>query len=332
MVLFLLLANMRDMRTETGVRGHPAREIRVSEEQAGQRIDNFLHASLKGVPRSHVYRILRRGEVRVNRGRIRQHYRLQLGDVVRIPPLHLAPVVVPRPPSARRLEQLDDAILFEDPGLLVLDKPAGLATHGGGGTSPGVIETLRASRSGARFLELVHRLDRDTSGTLLIAKKRVVLVALHRALRCGEIDKGYRLLVKGRWARPRTVDDALRKNVKRSGERMVTVCPRGKPSATEFEPRSVGVLASLLDARPLTGRTHQIRVHAAAAGHPVGGDSKYGDRAFNQRLCDLGLRRMFLHAHTVSFTNPTDGAEVQVKAKLPGHLCEVLERLGLDGA
>ena len=306
------------------------RELLIDDRHAGQRIDNFLSTALKGEPRDHIYRCLRRGEVRVNKGRIRQHYRLRTGDVVRIPPLRLVERPATQPPAAGLLARLEGRILFEDAGLLVVDKPAGMASHGGSGVSHGLIETLRAARPRAAFLELVHRLDRDTSGCLMVAKKRGVLTALHGALREGKVDKRYLLVVKGRWRRPRTVDGGLEKNVARGGERVVRHSTAGKPASTRFRPLATTARATLLEARPLTGRTHQIRVHAAAAGHPVAGDPKYGDREFNRELKAHGLTRLFLHASAVEFANPgRDGGRVRVQSPLPSELARVALALDL---
>ncbi|MDX1434458.1 MAG: RluA family pseudouridine synthase [Gammaproteobacteria bacterium] len=306
-----------------------ARELVIDEHHAGQRIDNFLMSRLKGLPRTRIYRILRRGEVRVNKGRIRQHYRLKSGDVVRIPPLRMVPSTSREaPPALKTL--VEERILYEDRGLIVLDKPSGVAVHGGSGRSHGIIEALREARGAREHLELVHRIDRDTSGCLLIAKRRSVLTALHAAFRQRAVKKRYLVLVKGRWrGGARSVDAALQKNVLRSGERVVGVDARGKAGRTRFEPFSVGAAASLVHAMPFTGRTHQIRVHAASAGHPVAGDAKYGDKAFNRRMRAHGLRRLFLHACELGFDNPLDGTHVVVAAPLPAELRAVLDRLAL---
>lgn len=326
---------MRAMQTPADSGHSPsltaAHELTIDEHHAGQRIDNFLIACLKGLPRTRIYRILRRGEVRVNKGRIRQHYRLKSGDVVRIPPMRLAkpgPSQAPHPAFGERVEE---CILFEDRGLIVLDKPSGMAVHGGSGLSHGVIEALRAARGERHYLELVHRLDRDTSGCLMIAKRRPVLTALHAALRHAKVGKRYLVLVKGHWQDgTRDVESGLLRNVLRSGERLVRVDASGKIGRTRFVPRALGAHASLMEARPFTGRTHQIRVHAASAGHPVAGDAKYGERAFNQRMRDHGLHRLFLHAASLDFENPGDGARIKVEAPLPAPLLAVLASLKLD--
>jgi 23S rRNA pseudouridine955/2504/2580 synthase len=303
--------------------------VEVSASHAGQRIDNFLLARLKGVPRSLVYRLLRSGEVRVNKGRAQPSRRLEAGDQVRLPPLRRPAEGEPIVPTARLREQLDQAVLYEDSRVLVIDKPAGLAVHGGSGITLGVIETLRAMRPGAE-LELVHRLDRDTSGCLLISKRRSALRRLHAQLRDGEVDKRYLALLCGRLARPEMeVVAALRTDRVRGAERVVRVDHQaGKPSRTWFRRRQDYAGAfSLVEAELDTGRTHQIRVHAAHLGAAVAGDPKYGDEAQNQRLRSLGLKRLFLHAAALSFRPQEDGPRVQVEAPLPSALAELLRRL-----
>ncbi len=308
-----------------------ARELTIDEQHAGQRIDNFLMSRLKGLPRTRIYRILRRGEVRVNKGRIRQHYRLKPGDVVRIPPLRLVQSMASREPAMGLREHVEECVVFEDAGLIVLDKPSGVAVHGGSGHRHGIIETLRAARGEGHYLELVHRLDRDTSGCLMIAKCRPVLTALHAAFRHAQVRKRYLVLVQGHWrGGAREVEAGLRRNVLRSGERLVRVDAAGKIGRTRFVPRTPGQTASLMEALPFTGRTHQIRVHAASIGHPVAGDAKYGERAFNRRLRDHGLRRLFLHAARLDFANPADGSPLTIEAPLPAALVRVLASLGLD--
>ncbi|MDX1432428.1 MAG: RluA family pseudouridine synthase [Gammaproteobacteria bacterium] len=317
-----------DQRSQTR---QGAREVVVDENGAGQRIDNFLMTRLKGLPRARIYRCLRRGEVRVNSARIRQHYRLKPGDVVRIPPLRLGAQAPATTPNAALIALVADRVIFEDRALIVLDKPSGVAVHGGSGRSYGIIEALRAARGTREHLELVHRLDRDTSGCLMVAKRRAVLTGLHAQLRRGEVEKRYSLLVAGRWrGGARTVQAPLRKNVARSGERVVTLDEHGRQARTRFRPLAVSARASLLEAVALTGRTHQIRVHAASLGHFPAGDAKYGDRAFNRELRALGLRRLFLHAESLRFANPRDGAVVEVAAPLPDDLRAVLAELGLD--
>lgn len=300
----------------------------VAPELAGQRIDNFLRNQLKGAPKTLIYRILRKGEVRVNKGRVKPEYKLQAGDVVRVPPLRLAepdeaPVV-----AGGVLERLEAAILFEDKGLIVLNKPAGIAVHGGSGLSFGVIEALRQLRPDAREMELVHRLDRDTSGLLMIAKKRSMLRHLHQALRGDGVDKRYLALVRGRWDSGRKqVSAPLLKNTLRSGERMVDVDPEGKEALTLFRVvRRFGDFATLVEASPVTGRTHQIRVHARHAGHPIAGDAKYGDDEFSKAVRELGGKRLFLHAHRLAIPLP-EGGELRLEAPVDAGWASTLERL-----
>jgi 23S rRNA pseudouridine955/2504/2580 synthase len=313
--------------------------VAVDPESVGQRIDNFLLRHLKGVPRSHLYRVLRRGEVRVNKGRVKADYRLQAGDLVRIPPLRTpAPSQPVRAPDSQ-LARLAGAILFEDERLLVIDKPAGLAVHGGSGLSFGLIETLRQLRPGAE-LELVHRLDRDTSGCLLVSKRRSTLRDLHRLLRDGAVDKRYLVLILGDLPHATlSVDAPLAKNVQQGGERMVKVDPvQGKPATTIFKRlRQLSFAgpageqaATLVEARLITGRTHQIRVHAAHLGAPVAGDAKYGDFETNRCLKSLGLTRLFLHAGTVGLHAPYMSEPLRVQAPLPTELEQLLARLWTD--
>ena len=299
---------------------------RISEEAGGQRIDNYLLKILKGVPKSHVYRILRSGEVRVNSGRAKPAYRLRPGDELRLPPVRVAaqaPRATP-PPNAK----LEHAILYEDEHLLVLNKPSGLAVHGGSGISFGVIEQLRSQRPLARFLELVHRLDRDTSGLLLLAKKRSALTALHTELRAGRVKKYYLTLVKGKWRNAKqSVRLNLHKYVLASGERRVAVDTEGEASHTVFDLQQAWREFSLLRAELKTGRTHQIRVHLAHLGYPIAGDDKYGDFAFNKDLARAGLKRMFLHASRVSFKHPATATMLTLEAPLPDELQNFLRTL-----
>ena len=305
-----------------------AREVVIDREYQGQRIDNYLLTLLKGVPRSLIYRILRRGEVRVNKGRIGAGYRLQPGDRVRIPPLRLPEREPPPQPGQRLLAQLERAILFEDRGLLVLDKPAGVAVHGGSGVSFGVIEALRRLRPEERNLELVHRLDRETSGCLLLSKKRSVLRMLHELLRENQVDKRYLALLAGTWERDEVdVKASLLKNILRGGERMVRVDRSGKPAHTRFRRLAIYPDATLVEAQLLTGRTHQIRVHAAHLGTPILGDAKYGDPQANQRMRERGLRRLFLHASSLTLRFPGDSDNLSVVAPLPAELQDVLDSL-----
>lgn len=306
------------------------REVEVGEEGVGQRIDNFLLKILKGVPKSRIYRILRKGEVRVNRGRIKPEYRLKQGDLVRIPPIRVSEEKPPVVPGNRILRLLEQSILYEDKGLLILNKPSGLAVHGGSGVSFGVIEGLRALRPEARFLELAHRLDRDTSGCLVIAKKRSTLRAFHELLREGGMDKHYLALVMGRWqGGKRRVDAPLRKNTLKSGERVVKVSEDGKPSLSIFSPVSIYKDCSLMRVKLVTGRTHQVRVHAQYSGHPIAGDDKYGDAAFNRMMSERGLKRLFLHASELRFTL-ADSVTIHVEAPLEPELEQLLRKLERD--
>ncbi len=301
--------------------------LEISSEQAGQRIDNFLLRHLKGVPKSRIYRLLRKGEVRVNRARKRPDYRLQAGDQLRVPPVRQAERQPGTPPSGI-LERLSAAILYEDERLLVLDKPSGIAVHGGSGQSFGVIEGLRALRPKAPFLELVHRLDRDTSGCLMIAKKRSELRTLHELLRSGKVEKRYLLLARGNWQRgPHRIDEPLKKNQLRGGERLVQVDPEGKQARTHFRFLEACPGSSLMEAELKTGRTHQIRVHAMHAGHPLAGDSKYGDSEWNRALRSQGLKRLFLHAHFVAFQDMERAREIEVSAPLSDDLRKLIQQM-----
>ncbi len=306
--------------------------LTVGEEAAGQRIDNFLVRMLKGVPKSHVYRMLRTGEVRVNKGRVGADSRLAAGDVVRVPPVRVAAPEAMRS-TPRPIVHL--RILFEDDALLAVDKPAGLAVHGGSGIAHGLIEQLRAARPDARFLELVHRLDRDTSGILLIAKRRPALVALHERLREGGFDKRYLVLVRGRWRdAKRVVELSLHKSATKEGERRVRVEPTGRHATTVFYrdrawPERDPPLA-LLEAELRTGRTHQIRVHLAHLGFPLAGDDKYGDFAWNRTLAKAGLKRMFLHAWKLGFGHPMTGERVELESPLPPELASLVARLDAE--
>jgi len=301
--------------------------VTISEEEAGQRIDNFLLRVCKGVPKSHVYRILRSGEVRVNKGRIDQTYRLEAGDVLRIPPVRIAERQAPTAPGA------EFKILLEDNCLLVIDKPAGVAVHGGSGVSYGVIEQLRASRPDARFLELVHRLDRDTSGVLLLAKKRSALTNLHEQMRDGVTDKRYLTLIHGDWQNARQhIKLPLHKYSTADGERRVRVQDDGQAAHTVFSLlRRYGEYA-LLEAELKTGRTHQIRVHLSASGFPIVGDDKYGDFTLNKALQKadgerIAFKRMFLHAQQITFIHPDSGKSVTLKAALPPECQRFLQSL-----
>jgi len=303
------------------------RHIEIDAEQAGRRLDQFLLRLYGTVPRSRVYRWVRKGEVRVNGRRADPALRLALNDKVRVPPVHLEPEGAPRRVPRPLLERLRKAIIVEDERLLVIDKPSGIAVHGGSGVSFGVIEVLRALRP-ADSLELVHRLDRDTSGCLLIARKASALRALHALLREGHFEKRYLALVKGHWQHGRMrIDVPLRTDIRVHGERTVKAHASGKAALSEFRPlQFFGKRATLMEVSLHTGRTHQIRVHATHAGHALAGDEKYGDPFFNSELAALGLERMFLHAHSVSFEWPQGGA-FSASAPLPADLSAVVDRL-----
>lgn len=306
-----------------------AQFVTITEEEAGQRIDNYLLRVCKGVPKSHVYRILRSGEVRVNKGRIDQLYRLVQGDIVRIPPVRLAEKADNTPVPAAEFH-----IIFEDSHLLVIDKPSGTAVHGGSGVSFGVIEQLRASRPDAKFLELVHRLDRDTSGLLLLAKKRSALTNLHEQMRDGLTDKRYLTLVAGDWKNARQhVKLPLHKYTTADGERRVAVQADGLPSHTVFSLLKKYNDFALLEAELKTGRTHQIRVHLSSSGFAIAGDDKYGDFALNRALLKAtatrgALKRMFLHAHQITFTHPETGKNLTLNAPLAAECERFLVSLG----
>jgi 23S rRNA pseudouridine955/2504/2580 synthase len=300
--------------------------LEADENSAGQRIDNLLVRVLKGVPRPHIYQLVRTGQVRVNSGRVDPTYRVQIGDRIRIPPVRTAqrPSATPTKQSSR----LDAAILFEDDHLLVLNKPAGMAVHGGSGISRGVIEEMRQLRPTFRFLELVHRLDRETSGVLLLAKKRSALTTLHAAIRAGQMHKHYILLVKGRVRAGRhEVSAQLEKYLLPGGDRRVKVTADGQSAKTVLRLLREVDGYSLLDAELLTGRTHQIRVHAAHIGHPIVGDDKYGDFALNKKLARAGLKRMFLHAAQVDVQHPATQHMMRFEAPLGAELDSFLSAL-----
>ncbi|MDH5394826.1 MAG: 23S rRNA pseudouridine(955/2504/2580) synthase RluC [Gammaproteobacteria bacterium] len=311
-----------------------AQFVEISSENAGQRIDNYLMCQLNGVPKSLIYRIIRKGEVRVNKGRIKPEYRLEAGDMVRIPPVRQAEKKAPGKASDKVLKQIEDSIIYEDKRILVINKPSGLAVHGGSGLSFGVIEALRELRPQDTNLELVHRLDRDTSGCLIIAKKRSALRRLHEQLREGGMDKRYLTLVKGKWAgTSRWVDAPLLKNVISSGERLVFVDAKGKEARTQFIPYSVSDTASLMTVKLDTGRTHQIRVHAKHINYPIAGDDKYGDDEFNRQMKLKSLNRLFLHAFSLKFQLPNPATEkdetIYVEAPLDKTLLKVLNELNI---
>ncbi len=312
--------NAADDRRLTGVR-----KVRVDAEQAGQRIDNFLRRELPGLPKSRLYRVLRKGEVRVNGGRVRADYRLQPGDEVRIPPARIRPG--PGPAAPGKIRSLESQVIFEDKRVLVINKPSGIAVHGGSGVSHGVIELLRAGRPELRDLSLVHRLDRETSGCLVLAKKRSALRELHAKFRDGQVEKNYLALVIGDWQLGETCIDApLLVEHRKQGERHVVVSGAGKPARTTMRLSRTFGEYSLLQCQPESGRTHQIRVHAAHAGHPIAGDERYGDPGANRAASRLGLKRLFLHAQSIAFADDS-GNDMHFTAPLADDLQAFLDRI-----
>jgi 23S rRNA pseudouridine955/2504/2580 synthase len=298
----------------------------VGEEEAGQRIDNFLLKRLKGVPKTRIYRILRRGEVRVNSRRAPVDYRVEVGDRLRVPPVRVpaAKPEIPRPTKPR----LKARVIYEDDVMVALDKPAGWAVHGGSGVSRGIVEQFRAEHPDWRFLELVHRLDRETSGVLLLARKRSALLDLHRQLREGRTEKYYLALVTGHWPDPhRSVRLPLERRVTADGEKRVRVSDAGQEAHTIFRLLTAWEEFSLLEAELRTGRTHQIRVHLAHLGFPIAGDDKYGDFELNKRLARQGLNRMFLHARRMVVRHPMTGERLELAAPLPAGLQSFVDRL-----
>ena len=297
--------------------------LTVDEESAGQRLDNFLIRHLKGVPKTHVYRIIRSGEVRVNKGRASADTRIETGDVVRLPPVRISDKVAEK--AARPAPGREFPLLLEDDALMAIDKPAGVAVHGGSGVSSGVIEQLRQARPLAKLLELVHRLDRETSGILLVAKKRSALKHVQDQFRERETGKTYLALVQGQWPEKlKVIDSALHKFLLPDGERRVRVTsnedPDGMRSITLVKVAERWDACTLLEVTIKTGRTHQIRVHLASQGHPIAGDDKYGDFEWNKALQKQGLKRMFLHAWRLQFTHPATGKRIELKSNLPPEL------------
>ena len=304
------------------------RQLTVDERGVGQRLDNYLGRILADVPKSHIFRVIRKGEVRVNGKRAKPDTRLQANDIVRVPPVKTGASAPPRRAPDSLISGLTHAIVHEDAQLLVINKPAGVAVHGGSGVSFGVIEALRAARP-LEDLELVHRLDRDTSGLLLVARKPAALRTLHALLREGQVEKRYLALVKGKWELgKKRIDVPLRTDIRVGGERTVKAHASGKEAVSVFSPvQFFGKRASLVEVMLETGRTHQIRVHAAHAGYPLAGDEKYGDAEFNEKMKAAGLTRMFLHAHQVSFVWPETGVEFSASAPLPADLAAVIDFL-----
>ena len=300
--------------------------IEITEDHTDQRLDNFLCTHLKGVPKSRIYRIVRKGEVRVNKGRVDVKYRLVAGDIIRIPPVRVAERTEESYIPQGLKDALQHSVLFEDDGFLIINKPAGFAVHGGTGVSSGIIEGLRLIRPEARFLELVHRLDKDTSGCLVIAKKRSALRLFHALFRDNHIHKTYVALLAGRWERKKLIVNApLLKNTQKGGERMVSISPLGKEAETLFRRMQLFTEATLVEASPKTGRTHQIRVHALSLGHPIVGDERYGQDDTNKHFRHKGYKRMFLHAQTLRFEHPVTGDAMIITAPLPPTLDTLLK-------
>ena len=302
--------------------------IEITEEHSEQRIDNFLITYLKGVPKTRIYRIIRKGEVRVNKGRINNKYRLKSGDIVRVPPVRVAKrddtAIILQPTLKQSLEQ---DIIYEDDVLIVLNKPSGFAVHGGSGISAGVIEALRVLRPDNRFLELVHRIDKATSGCLLVAKKRTTLKAMHEIFRNNEVKKTYIALLLGQWERKKQIVDApLLRSTGKGGERFVKVSKAGKSAETSFRRIQKYKTVTLVEASPKTGRTHQIRVHAAWLGHPIVGDERYGEEKRNGELKTRGYKRLFLHAEQLRFVHPVTGEAMHFKAPLSTELQALLDK------
>lgn len=302
--------------------------IRVEDLQQGQRLDNFLFKLLKGVPRSRIYRFIRRGEVRINKKRCKPEYKLQRGDLVRIPPHQAADLSVPPAPSQNLSQLLQDCVLLEDDALLLINKPPGLAVHGGSGIRLGLIEAVRQIKPQWQQAELAHRLDRDTSGCLVLCKNMSYLKGLQEQLKNKSVDKRYRALVFGQWPESRVeVTAPLSRDILQSGERIVRVDSKGKASLTRFEVLRRFADCTLLEARPETGRTHQIRVHCQHSGHSIVGDSKYHN-ATGGKFGALGdYKHLCLHAASIAFTSPLSGKPVSATAPLPDHLQNLIEAL-----
>ncbi|MDA8561811.1 RluA family pseudouridine synthase [Gammaproteobacteria bacterium] len=302
--------------------------LTITEEVAGKRIDNYLINLLKGVPKTHIYKILRKGEVRVNKKRIKQTYRLAIDDLVRIPPLNLDEKGLPASPSKNLVSFLASRILFEDENLIVINKPSGLSVHGGSGAKHGLIEILRSMYPKLKQLELVHRLDKPTSGCLLVAKKVSVLNELHDLFRKGLVTKIYQALTRGHWKKEALrVEALLKKCEAKGGERFVRVSDDGKQSLTIFNPLKKYKYCTFMEVMLKTGRTHQIRVHAQFMGHNVAGDEKYGDEKFNVKMRETGLTRLFLHAYFLEFTLPSTGQTISIKSPLDDDLQVFLKLL-----
>lgn len=303
--------------------------ITIDSEREGQRLDNFLFSQFRTVPKSHIYRWLRKGEVRVNKGRVKPDYRIVAQDKIRIPPVHInTQTNIPKPAPPHILEALKTSIIFEDNHLLVINKPAGIAVHGGSGLHLGVIEAMRQLKPECKHLELAHRLDRETSGCLVMVKKRSTLKIIHAALASHTIEKIYHALVCGHWPKRKQVIKAkLKKNILQSGERMVHIDPLGKPATTYISVHQYLRKASWLEIKPLTGRTHQIRVHTQSAGHPIIGDPKYGNQHFQDNSLRISVDRMFLHAKTLSLELPYLSKKLRLEAPLPVTWQDTIQKL-----
>ena len=295
--------------------------ITIAADEEGQRIDNFLINKFKGLPKSRVYRLVRKGEVRVNKKRISPFYKLQEGDEIRLPPVYLDKKSTNAPPSETTANLLRNRVLYEDENLIILNKPSGMSVHAGNTVRMGVIEAMRHLYPNLKHLELAHRLDSETSGCLILAKKKRILRELHTLLREGKVTKIYWALTQGKWKRSELkVDLPLHKHYEDGGKHVVKVADEGKTALTLFNPLKIFADASLVEVKLLTGRTHQIRVHAAARAHPLAGDDRYGDIEFNKLARNRGLRRMFLHAYSVDFTLPSLNQRIRVEAPLDPEL------------
>ncbi|MFQ5469395.1 MAG: RluA family pseudouridine synthase [Gammaproteobacteria bacterium] len=302
--------------------------VEINASFDGQRIDNYLMTRLKGVPKSHIYRLLRTGQVRINKGRIKPAYRLKSGDIIRIPPVNVAADTKPARPGDKLRERIRDSLIYEDDHLIVINKPSGIAVHSGSGIEYGAIEILRSLYGDQQQIDLVHRLDRETSGCLLITRNRKILPELHNLIRQGDMEKRYLTLLKGKWqGGTREINFAMNKQRLVSGEAMVQIHEDGKPALSIFSPEDIFSYASLMDVTLVTGRTHQIRVHATHTGHPVAGDEKYGNRDFNRHMRSIGLKRLFLHAHQLEFNLPASGKEISITAPLDDELNGVVNKL-----
>jgi len=304
--------------------------ITIGDDEAGQRVDNYLIRILKGVPKSMIYRIVRKGEVRVNKKRVKVEYKLKGQDILRVPPVRVSEKGAPKVSAGfNQVQQLAKAVIYEDDALIVLNKPSGLAVHAGSGIDFGIIEAMRVLRPENRYLELVHRIDRGTSGCLLIAKKRSALRALHKQLREKTARKHYLALVQGSWPSALNhIDSALMKISLASGEMVMKVHPEGKACLTRFKVVEQYKDSTLIQASPITGRTHQIRVHTASVQQAIAGDDKYGDPLFDKKMLSRGLKRLFLHAHKIAFDHPVSGERVEFEAPLSPDLQKVLKRMG----